>query len=326
MKRLEVISFLRGYAIFTIIMMHLVKPVTSGIIKSVASFGGGGVHVFIFVSGFGLYLSHLHQPTTGLEFLRKRFMRVYLPYLLVLPLFVLYYWVVKNTFDLTTLTSHVFLFKMFNHTLDTSYAYSLWFISTIIQFYLFWPVIVRVLKGKRGLLMAIIISLGWATLVSLLGKQSDRAWNSCFLQYLWEFVLGMKLAEIYYESPDRVQVPSWSILLSGTIIGLTLTGLMGKAGGVFKLYNDIPSFVGYLSVALILFKLSIPSLNRFFFYTDRIGYEWYLVHGLTFIALRQPLYQMMSKPSALLVCLFTSYLLAICYSYLLFHIGIKKKA
>lgn len=325
MKKLEVVSFLRGYAIFTIIMMHLVKPAVGGGLKTIASFGGSGVHVFILVSGFGLYLSHLHHQNRYPEFMRRRFTRVYLPYVMMMPLFVAYYWFVCGTFDLTTLASHVFLFKMFDHTLDTSYAYSLWFISTIIQFYLCWPVIIRLFKGKWGLPMALVVSLAWATLVGVLGKQADRAWGSCFLQYLWEFVGGMKLAEVYARQPERIKVPNYGLLLATAVAGMVLTGVMGKIGGVLKLYNDIPSLLGYLSVALIIYKLSIPMVNRFFLFTDKIGYEWYLVHGLTFLALRHPFYDIMPVPLALLACWVVSYMAALLFGRLLTVLGIKKK-
>ena len=313
MKRLEVISFLRGYAIFTIILMHLLKPATTGVFKTIATFGGSGVHAFILISGFGLYLSHLRHPATYPEFIRKRFSRVYLPYLLVLPLFVVYYLFKDGTFDPLTLASHVFLFKMFDHGLDTSYAYSLWFISTIIQFYLCWPLIVKLAKMKKGWLFAIIISLAWATLVGLLDKQADRAWSSFFLQYLWEFVIGMKLGELYHKQPERLKVPGFAWLLAGAVLGMALTGLMGKVGGVLKLYNDIPSLIGYLSLALIIYRLSIPFINRFFVFADSLGYEWYLVHGLTIIALRHPLYSIMPKSAALLACLLISFLIAFIY-------------
>ncbi len=326
MKKLEVVSFLRGYAIFTIILMHLVHPATKGFLHNAASFGGAGVHVFILVSGFGLYLSQLRKPATYPEFMRRRFTRVYLPYLLMMPLFVAYYWFVCGTFDLTTLASHVFLFKMFDHTLDTSYAYSLWFISTIFQFYLCWPVIVRLFKGKWGLPLAIVISLVWATLVGVLGKEGNRVWNSCFLQYLWEFVIGMKLAEYqHFRGGYNPHLPSYKVLIPFAIVGMALTGVTGKLGGIFKLYNDIPSLLGYLSVALIIYKLSIPLVNRFFLFTDKIGYEWYLVHGLTFLALRHPFYDIMPVPLALLMCWVVSYMAALLFGKLLTSLGIKKK-
>lgn len=56
MKRLYRIEFLRGFLIFTVVMAHLI--IGNGlpkIIDAAASFGGAGVHVFLLVSGFGLY-------------------------------------------------------------------------------------------------------------------------------------------------------------------------------------------------------------------------------------------------------------------------------
>lgn len=56
MKRLYIIDYLRGFSIFTIVMAHsIIGNGLPKIIDAVASFGGAGVHVFLLVSGFGLY-------------------------------------------------------------------------------------------------------------------------------------------------------------------------------------------------------------------------------------------------------------------------------
>ena len=324
MQRLEVIDFLRGFSIFTIIFMHLVRPLSTGLVKTALSFGGAGVHVFILVSGFGLYLSYLNNPLPYRDFLKKRFMKVYLPYLFIVLLFAAYFFFRSGSFDVLTLSSHVFLFKMFSHTWDTSYAYSLWFLSTIFQFYLFWPIILKIARKEKGLLISIAISIGWATLVGLLGKQGNRAWSSFFLQYLWEFVLGMKLAEIYKKNPERIAVPSYGFLVISAVAGMMLSGMMGKVGGSLKLYNDFPSLLGYLSIALLVYKITIPIINNFFLFTSKISYEWYLVHGLTFLVFRHVLLSYMPIFPALLLCLLLSYLFAYAYSYLLMEAGIKK--
>lgn len=77
-QRLDVVNFLRGYSIFTIVLMHLLQsyPLPGWAMKA-TSFGGAGVHVFILCSGFGLYLSYLNKPLDYKAFLRKRFGRVY---------------------------------------------------------------------------------------------------------------------------------------------------------------------------------------------------------------------------------------------------------
>lgn len=53
MRKLDVVNFLRGYSISTIVIMHLVGMLgISGIWEKAAAFGGAGVHVFILCSGF----------------------------------------------------------------------------------------------------------------------------------------------------------------------------------------------------------------------------------------------------------------------------------
>ena len=70
MKKLEVINFLRGFAIFTIVLIHCVQGHLEGVMHKAASLGGAGVHVFILCSGFGLYLSYMNKPMGYLDFLK----------------------------------------------------------------------------------------------------------------------------------------------------------------------------------------------------------------------------------------------------------------
>ena len=85
LQRLEVIDFLRGFSIFTIVLMHLFQsyPIPP-FLMAASSFGGAGVHVFILCSGFGLYLSYLNKPLTYSQFLKRRFLKVYLPYIIII--------------------------------------------------------------------------------------------------------------------------------------------------------------------------------------------------------------------------------------------------
>ena len=48
-------------------------------------------------------------------------------------------------------------------------------------------------------------------------------------------------------------------------------------------YNDIPSMIGYLFTLLIIYKLHIKPINGLFVLTNKISYEWYLVHMLSLI-------------------------------------------
>lgn len=74
----------------------------------------------------------------------------------------------------------------------------------------------------------------------------------------------------------------WWWLLLGAAGGMGLSAFMAWNGGILKLYNDIPSLVGYLSFALIIYKIGIKWANRFFEWTNTFSYELYLVHSLVF--------------------------------------------
>ena len=165
-----------------------------------------------------------------------------------------------------------------------------------------------------GYWIALAISLLWSTTVALLGYGEERVWNSFFLQYLWEFCLGMKLAEIYIKRPSALNVPKWKWLLPVCLIGLALTGIMGWAGFPWRLYNDIPSLFGYASLALMIYKIGITPVNRFFSYTNGFSYEWYLLHILVFQIVWHLLDDKLCAVVEMAICLSLSYVLAIFYA------------
>ena len=150
-QRLDIVDFLRGFAIFTIVVMHLLQmyPISPLLMKA-SSFGGAGVHVFMLCSGFGLYLSYLNRPLTYPQFLKRRFLKVYLPYIIVILLSAVIPFYNTSPDKWIELFSHVFLFKMFVEVWECSYGCQFWFVSTILQFYLLWPLILRIFKRRGG--------------------------------------------------------------------------------------------------------------------------------------------------------------------------------
>lgn len=313
MKQSKAVNFLKGFSICTIVLMHLLQsyPLPGWAMKATA-FGGAGVHVFILCSGFGLYLSHLNKPLGYKDFLRKRAARVYWP-MAIVCMATTAWMAFEGKEVLWPLLGNLLLFKMFVPELETSMGVQMWFVSTIIQFYLAWPLILRLMKVKTGGVIALVVSLLWSTVVGLTGHAEERVWNSFFLQYLWEFYLGMKLAEWYVKRPAQLQIPQWKHLLPICVIGMVLTGTMGWLGFPWKLYNDIPSLVSYMTLALIFYKIGITWVNDFFCYTNRFSYEWYLVHILMFQVI---VYAMDGHGPVIIeasVCFVFSYLVAMGY-------------
>lgn len=323
MKKYAIIDFLRGYSIFTIALMHLVMGSLTGILSKTAAFGGAGVHVFILCSGFGLYLSYLKKPVGYYDFLKRRFGKVWIPYAIAVLLWGAWYLVSKGYFPVREMSSHLLLYKMFSAKLDISLCYPYWFISTIVQFYLFWPLIVRFYRMRWGMLFLFVVSLFWSMIVGLLGLEEERPWGSFFLQYLWEFALGMWIAQKVYQVDEEktsimdIRFYSWWWLLLGAIGGMSLSAFMAWNGGVLKLYNDIPSLIGYLSMALLIYKIGISAVNRFFEWTNGFSYELYLVHSLVYAIIAASLVSIVPLTIRLALSFVTAYLVGYGYKYFL---------
>jgi peptidoglycan/LPS O-acetylase OafA/YrhL len=285
-KKLEAIDFLKGYAMLSIVIYHLGQAVSlPPILARMIDFGGTGVHTFIFVSGFGLYLSHLRKPLSFPQFLKKRFTKIYIPYIIIVSASALLSFLVPiYTNSAYAFFGHVFLYKMFDDEIMSSYGYQLWFISTIIQLYLVFPILVWVkqrLGGWTFVLIGLAISISWGVFVVATRRAGMRIYNGAFFLYLWEFMLGMVLAERYFVKGYEFWKMKivYLVLLSVVGIGgyIMLALLFGPYG---RLLNDVPALIGYTCLSLLLYRCSIRWLDSFVLFTARISYPLYLVHVL----------------------------------------------
>ena len=285
-NKIEVIDFLRGYSILSIVLYHFFQGIQlSPLLSKAINFGGTGIHVFFFASGFGLFLSHLQKPIRYTDFLKNRFTKIYIPYIIVVTLSALislFIPIYENNWN--NYFSHVFFYKMFDDHLIVTYGYQLWFISSIVQFYLLFPLIVKLrewIPGKAFLLVGLLITYAWATIFLLLHKEEYRNWNSFFLMFIWEFMLGMYCAEMYLKTGYKFWDIRKPYLIWITIVGLVIYSLMAITGGRFgKSFNDVPALFGYASLCIFIYSLKIKWFNRFIFFTARLSFPIFLLHFL----------------------------------------------
>ena len=135
----------------------------------------------------------------------------------------------------------------------------------------------------------------------------------------------MKLAEIYYNRNfPSIKIPSYRYIIPIAIIGVGLTGITGIKGGWFKIFNDVPSLMGYLSIAILAYKLLPKIFKKFIIFTNQISYEWYLVHVLIFSCSTYYL-PIKSIWISAIISLTTSYITAILYSKLIKMFKTNKK-
>ena len=279
------ISFLRGFAITTVVLMHLVQLyLNDGDIPNwlqlASTAGGTGGHAFLFCSGFGLYLSYLKEPLSFGAFVKKRGLKIYLPYVLFL---LVHFFLPHGSADegerFRMLLSHIFLYKMFIEKYVISFGLHLWFLSTIFQLYfLFLPLCrLRRMTGRRAfILIGCAVSAVWWVVMYFTGLGSIRIWGSFCFQYLWEFMLGMMAAE-YLSEREEVSVALWKLALTA-VLGLGLQAVMARRGGLAGAVNDMPALFGYTALALLLYCAGGRLVQPVFLWVSGISYEWFLVH------------------------------------------------
>lgn len=286
-RRIDIIDALKGYSIFTIMIFHYLEFLNLPFpINKVIFFGGSGVHMFVLLSGLGLYYSHLNKPLSYAVFFRKRFFKIYIPYVFVVLISAIISTIVPIYYNsMYALGGHIFLYKMFDESIMRSYGYQLWFISMILQIYFVFYIIIWLkvrLKNKWFFLSGLIISFIWSLLVYATDNENERVWNSFFLQYYWEFALGMIIGEKLSKNQKIVnkEINNGFLFMIGLINCLLYALLALKGGAIGRLFNDYFALIGYSLLAIWLFNLNVRPLNRFFLYIGSISLPIYLLHIL----------------------------------------------
>jgi len=289
-QRLEYIDFAKGLAILSIVIMHYCQPYVSGIWSKMIMFGGSGVHLFFILSGFGLGLSSQNTGIVG--FYKRRFSKILIPYFSVIILIygINIIYPVYPASGLYALGGHLLLYKMFDESIMTSFGYQFWFISTIIQLYIVYPFIVRFknqVSLKVFLILSCLISIIYWCVISAYGVSDQRVFNSSFVQYLWEFNLGMVLVDLYKTKHFEFWSGNIYLIWVASIVGISLMAFMAiKGGNLGRTFNDFPASIGYLGFSVVVYSMCLGRLmfvRKFIVYIGHLSYELYLIHMIVYL-------------------------------------------
>lgn len=179
-------------------------------------------------------------------------MKIYIPYILVVFISAIIPGIYENR-EIDIVLSHIFLYKMFFSQYEESLGAHLWYISTLFQFYiLFIPLCYfKERVGKKWFaITCCFLSLMWWIGSSVTGISEQRIWGSFFLQYLWEFGIGMLVADYLFNGND-IKIKKICLLFL-SMLGLLIGGMLGIIGGVLTSFNDVPLMMGFLLAELFI--------------------------------------------------------------------------
>ena len=276
-------SFLMGCAMIGIILFHAPHNylgVASGLFFSI--FGRWGVEIFLFLSGFGVYHSLVRNRDVK-SFYKRRIIRIF-------PAALVAGWM---TFLVTP------------DNLLAILGLNLWYIQTILIFYLFSPLFMRVMNTRNPLLFILLICLACHAFVFACYEiisphipfitHSSITWT---LVRLPAYLMGMYVASLGLNDTTENKKTLKSLLTTG-ILSLIVAVFL-RLGYDFSLYTNtcllrsIYLFLG-LSMPLVCSTLyTIKSILPSCFHIPAtwmgvLSLEIYVIHELLYCFLTQEL-------------------------------------
>lgn len=292
-KHLEFVDFSKGLGMLSIVLFHYFTEYDVGWVSKLFVYGGSGIHIFFMASGFGLGLM---TKLNLRKFYLRRVVKFLIPYYIALAIILLLNMVVKCQVypDASNyiILGHYLLYKMFDESIIESLGVHFWFISTIVQFYLIYPIlfIVRQKAGLKWFVAAcLVVSIIYTTLIVQQGVWEERRWHSSFMVYIWEFSIGMAFAMLYKNGKCKANfIYPLKTLIIQTLVVLLFLGIAYHIKMNFRYgvrFNDYFVSGAYL-LAVILgynfcFYLCKP-ITKIISSIGCVSYELYLFHMFVF--------------------------------------------
>jgi surface polysaccharide O-acyltransferase-like enzyme len=306
-KRFDEIDYLRGFAILAVIAIHIsdsfthMKNVNMLLMINVIIdvFSQFAVPLFIFISGFVLSLKYKGLFSRKI-FYKKRAKSILPQYIIFSVLYILLN-VVTSTIDGTL--KFPSMVKVIFYFFTASSYYHLWFFALIIQFYIFYPYIIKLYEnfmnnGKiflfiflmliiqqvslilRGLVLDYFTSNTHINSTTYFVKILETFLNRAFFSYIFYFTIGIYACQNYEYIIEKVfKTKKWIIptiiLITGVISALWINGIT-KYGGYYNIPNSCLIICNILYSIYYTFIFSILLLISLNFLNNKSKYSKYL--------------------------------------------------
>ena len=279
------IDYLRGFAILAVLMIHISANFTNLELLNnlmifnilIDVFAHYAVPLFIFISGFVLSIKYYGLFSLK-SFYQKRIKSIIPHYIIFSILYIIFYSIITNppTFILI-------VFKI----LTANSSYHLWFFAILIEFYIFYPFIIKIYhdfekKGKINifLMLSLFIQVMWTITILLLQTLINNSLftnltGRIFIPYLFYFTLGIYFSRnLNYVYKSFKSKKIYSIVLFFISIFLTIIISMFWIKGIIdynyfygipKIYFVIPiiiEVVYYPIIFILLFEISRYLMKR----------------------------------------------------------------
>ncbi|MGL5881041.1 MAG: acyltransferase family protein [Xenococcaceae cyanobacterium] len=268
--RLIWVDRLKGLTILSIVIFHFFQnyhdrlALADILSRNGARVGFAAVDLFFTIAGFnigyGMAVSFAKNPNSSIDWLswlKKRIVRLYPTYWLILSLTLILYWIFNNPVKLDWFKWIFIVLGLSNFQDYKEVNPGLWFFTVIVQAFLITPIIFIVSKNKPlnilflGMILgAIAKSICWISV-----PKSEIYWlfldKNLVVSYLFQLCLGIYWGFIYHEK-QRFRKVDFYVSALVFSLGLFVYLYLGLSGqeliykfGFDLLFNPLLFLLGY---------------------------------------------------------------------------------
>ena len=264
---------LKGLLALFIIFYHISQKITTG--ENFSNFEYMGryiVSLFFFLSGYGLYFQYSNNPTYMENFLKKRLVRIFIPFFVFIVIYVIYRATLGEVVNVD-----FFLSFWKDHS---NIIYNGWFINSIIVLYVIFYVS---FVGKDSKIAE--YKLVFLTLVYIFWKayQNHGDWEYVSIMAFLLGVFWMKnrvYIDKFLEKNYFIFLVSFSILMyvfRHYEVIMKNIGITNKYV-YYGIVGNICTMVFVVYFLLLINKLNFS--NKYLGFLGDISFEMYMIHGL----------------------------------------------
>jgi exopolysaccharide production protein ExoZ len=337
-NNLVLIQVLRGFASLLVVLYHITTAV-SEILKrdfffKYFAFGFAGVDIFFVLSGFIITYTSLKSLDGGVNnmftFLRRRFIRVFPSYWIVITLFLLIqlllplFYNTRYSFTVFNILQTYLLFP--DHTMVNGVS---WTLTYELFFYVIFS-FVFILRNKK---LALALSVLYALIIIIIfffGSQLSKTENSWQVLFLFpmntEFVMGILAAVLFSKLQQKI---SSSLIIAGSILFLAAGVLYNNnyilVSNAFNrvIFFGIPSFLIIIGIGKYE-SATKPKVHNWFMQLGEASYSLYLLHLPIGVAAIKIIARFNIKNDLLLHGILICILILICWGSIFFYRIVEK--
>lgn len=256
MKRIKEINILRGFAIIGVVLIHVtasfsiseMNSVLTKVNASIDVYNHFSIPLFVLISGIVLGMNYVSSYNIK-KFYTKRFNKLFIPYLI----WSLFYLPLKMYVTGTSSFKRIGIWF-----LSAGVYYHLWFFLLILQLYILYPIIRKILNNKKISFLALIL-IFQIIYNHEIGRMIQNYYSSfiptkIFFSYIFYFSFGIWISD----NIDKVNsfLKKIDIKISVVLFGITIIL------SVFLSYNWLANYNKFhdMNDSLILFENIITPL------------------------------------------------------------------